>query len=90
MSKNFFGSVVDAVSDLNPVARNIKKIDKRIVEVLLDEGFSKKQIISYLDVYSSDVKKYINKLEKRIIKTVRVLQTGEPTLEDKTPTQSQE
>jgi predicted XRE-type DNA-binding protein len=51
-------TVRETVTDLNPVADNIRKKDKAIIDCLVQNGFKKKDIANFVDVYKSDVKAY--------------------------------
>ena len=61
-------NISDVAGDLNPVARNITKKDKKIIDCLVSNGFSKEEIASFVDVYQSDVEKYVDKLYSKLLK----------------------
>ena len=53
-------SITDAASDMNPLARNIDKKDKRIIEILIANAVKTKEINRFVDVYKSDVEAYVD------------------------------
>ncbi len=63
MPKDFLNSVTGAISgavtDMNPLARNIDKKDKAIIEALYANGIKGKDIIRLVDVYKSDVEQHV-------------------------------
>ena len=81
MAKDFLSSVTEgisgAVTGLNPLARNIDKKDKRIIEALYANGFKSKDIIRFVDVYKSDVESYaeVCKESAKMVKAMVAAQT---------------
>jgi hypothetical protein len=68
MSKEF-------VVSLNPLADEISNKDKKIIDCLLDNGFKKKEIVSFLNVYKSDVKEYVD-FSKKIRRAIKAKAKG--------------
>jgi DNA-binding transcriptional MerR regulator len=72
MLDSIYETVKNTVTDLNPVADNISKQDKKIIDCLMQNGFKMKDIVRFVDVYKSDVKDYID-LRKEALKEARKL-----------------
>jgi len=59
MFDSIYKSAKEVASDLNPIARNIDKKDKAIIEALFINGIKGKDIIRLVDVYKSDVEAHV-------------------------------
>jgi len=70
MLESLYNSTIETITDLNPIADNIRKKDKAIIDCLMANGFKGKEIVNFVDVYKSDVKEYVE-VQKEAIKQAK-------------------
>ena len=70
MLDSLYKSTKETIAEFNPVADNIRKQDKKIIDCLIANGFKGKEIVNFVDVYKSDVKEYIA-VQKEAIKQAK-------------------
>jgi hypothetical protein len=70
MLESLYNSTIETITDLNPVADNIRKKDRHIIDILMENGVKDKDIFAFIDVYKSDVKEYVQ-LQKASIKQAK-------------------
>ncbi len=62
---------LDLLNKINPTTDRFKGKHKKMIDILLTNGYNKNEILSFINVYSGDVENYIDKQITEMFKQIQ-------------------
>lgn len=79
MLQTIINDAFDAVDSVNPFVEDFDKEKRKMVELLLDHGYNKKQILGLVDVSTNQLKPWLKEeiaIRKKFEKHLKAMKKG--------------